>query len=630
MRVFVTGATGQIGRRLVLDRLQRGDEVVLLSRRADEAERLFAARVNPSVTVVSGNPATPGPWQKAIDSCDAIVHLAGAGVADRRWTPAYKKLIATSRIDSTHQVVNAIESAAKRPAILISGSAIGYYGDTGDRDVDETSPPSSDFFGELCVRWEQQALRARDLGPRVVLLRSGVVLDSRGGMLAKMRPIFRCFLGGPLGTGRQCVSWIHWRDHIGLIDLALRNAAISGPLNATSPEPVTNRRMSRAIGRALHRPSMIPVPRLALRIVAGEIADVISASQRVIPAKALAHRYRFLYTDVDAAVESLIGSGQDEELPDQAESNIGSSQAQLAIDPSFAAASGATGGVQPPPTRAQRLTAPAAQVKLLAIDVDGVLLRSDQTLSQGVIDACRAAERGGCAVVLATARSPATMQSIVQTLGITAPTINYHGALIWNPIQHLPQFHEPLDEPTTREIITIARSVVPEARIAIESLDHWYTDRIETEIGDGVQQQIEPDQVGPLESFLGRPVSRLSLMTAAGVSLEPLMDALREQFWKARRVALFQTSPRLVQVTHPRVDKGVALQRIAKRLNIQRERVMAIGDAPNDCGMLEWAGFAVAVENAWPAVKQLADVVVPSNDDHGVARAIQRFVLSRS
>jgi uncharacterized protein (TIGR01777 family) len=630
MRVLITGATGQIGRRLVLDRLQRGDEVVVVSRRADEAERLFAARVNPSVTVVSGNPAAPGPWQRAVDSCDAIVHLAGAGVADRRWTPAYKKLIATSRIDSTHQVVNAIESASRRPSVLVSGSAVGYYGDTAGQEVDESSPPSADFFGELCTRWEQQALRARDLGVRVVLLRTGVVLDERGGMLAKMSPLFRWFLGGPIGSGRHYVSWIHWRDHIGIIDLALRHAALSGPLNATAPEPVTNRRLSRAIGRSLHRPAALPIPPLALRMVMGEIAANITASQRVIPAKAIAHRYRFLYSDIDAAVESLLGEAQrDDESNDQAESSSADHALQPAEDQS-APASFSGPGTEAPTRESKRLAAPGAPVKLLAIDVDGVLLRSDQTLAQGVIDACRAAERSGCAVVLATARSPATMQSIVQTLGITAPTINYHGALIWNPIQHLPQYHEPLDVATVREIIALARSVLPESRIALESLDHWYTDRQETAIGDGVQQQLDPDQVGPLETFLDRPVSRLSLIAGPAEGLERLMEQLRELYWKTRRIAIFQTSPRLVQVTHPRVDKGVALQRIAKRLSIPRERVMAIGDAPNDLGMLEWAGFAVAVDNAWPAVKQLADVVVPSNDDHGVARAIQRYVLSRS
>ena len=235
MRLFITGATGLVGRRLVVERLGRGDQVVVLSRSPDRAGRLFAAVANPNVSVVEGNPAAPGPWQQKVDGCDAVVHLAGAGIADQRWSDTYKEALVQSRVDSTHQIVTAIADASAPPHILVNASAIGFYGATGAVPVDETGRAGDDFLADLCVRWETQAVRAEDNGARVVCLRVGVVLDSRGGALAKLAMPFKFFMGGPLGDGRQYMSWIHWRDLLGLIDLALRDDTIRGPLNGTAP-----------------------------------------------------------------------------------------------------------------------------------------------------------------------------------------------------------------------------------------------------------------------------------------------------------------------------------------------------------------------------------------------------------
>ncbi len=596
MQVLITGATGLIGRRIVLDRLERDDQVVIVSRDAVHAGRLFAVSANQNVAVIEGNPAIPGSWQDAINGCDAVIHLAGAGVADRRWSAAYKKLILESRIDSTHQVVQAIEAAVDRPKVLVNASAVGYYGDTADRPTDESGTPGDDFLAKLTVRWEAQVQQAQSLELREVRLRFGIVLDERGGALAKMITPFRLMLGGPFGSGRQYMPWVHWRDVVGLVDLALKDPELSGPVNIVAPEPVTNRNFARTLGSVLHRPAFIPTPRIALRLAIGEFAKFVTMSQRIIPAKAESHGYRFLYPELRPALDSLI----DAQRPADQEHVSRSS-----ISPTV-------------------VTAGGPSVRLLAIDVDGTLLRSDARLSQGAVQACRAAERAGCVVVLATARGPRMTSWIIQALDITAPTINYNGALIWNPLDSVAQFHEPLAPDLADRIIADARSIDPQVMVAVEVLDRWFTDRIDRRF----DQLTDPDLIAPLSSLLTNPVTRVTLL-GMGESFQRILVSIREKFWQHREVALFNPDPQVIQITHRLVDKGIALQRVAMRMNVTCDQVMVIADADNDLGMMEWAGFSVAVANATDQVKQLADAVVPTNDDQGVARAIHRYVLTR-
>jgi uncharacterized protein (TIGR01777 family) len=306
MRVFITGGTGLVGRRLVADRLERGDEVVVLSRDAARAAPLFGANINGKITAVQGDPAQPGEWQARVDGCDAVIHLAGAGIADRRWSAAYKKEMRFSRIEGTRQVVSAIERAAVRPRTLISASGLGYYGDQGERELNEMTSAGDDFLARLCVEWERQAMQAEKLGVRVVVLRIAMVLDERGGALKKLLLPFRLFAGGPIGSRKRFTPWIHWRDLIGLIDLLLCDAQMNGPVNVTAPQPIRQGEFARVIGKALGRPSFMPTPGFALRIAVGEMAGAIVASQRVIPEKAIKHGYRFHYTDLESALQSLL------------------------------------------------------------------------------------------------------------------------------------------------------------------------------------------------------------------------------------------------------------------------------------------------------------------------------------
>jgi uncharacterized protein (TIGR01777 family) len=622
MRLFITGATGLIGRRLVLDRLERGDQIVVLSRSATRAAALFAAEANPNVHVVQGHPGTPGSWRAAVEGCDAVVHLAGAGVADRRWSAAYKREIVNSRLDSTHQIVEAIAAAAVRPSVLINASAAGWYGDTGDRETDEQAEPATgDFLADLAVRWEREAMKAEEAGTRVVLLRTGIVLDERGGMLARLVKPFLLFAGGPFGSGRQYLPWIHWRDEIGLIDLALRRPQIRGPLNGAAPNPVTSRRFCRALGRALGRPSWLPVPTFAMRLVLGEVAKYAAMSQRLVPTRAMEFGYRFIYPEIEPALEALAARRK----------RKGGNTA-VAAGAAIAAGSGAPAPLaQPTPTAARAGESgpmPPERPRLLAVGVDGTLLRSDGRLSKGVAHSCRAAQRAGCVVVPATARPPRSMRFLIDALGIVGPVINYNGAVIWNPLDDRPQFHESLDGALALEVIVAARQVAPNMLVTADVLDCWFTDRLDpTRLGP-TAVPIEPDGVGPFEEFLTGPVTQVTLFPPPEESAA-VRAVLEERFWRRGRIAIFQEAG-LIRVAHQMVDKSIALQRIAARMGVPRTAVMAIGDGANDQGMVEWAGFGVAVANASSALTELADAVVADNDDQGVARAIHRYVLARS
>lgn len=300
--VFITGATGLVGRRLVEDLLADGDRVIALTRSASRARSTLGEAAN--LSVVEGDPSAAGAWQASIDGVDAVVHLCGAGIADRRWTDAYRRTIYDSRIESTRRISEAITQAATPPAVLVTGSAIGYYGECGDSVVTEADPPADDFIARLCHDWETAAHPAAQV-TRLVHLRTGIVLDDRGGPLAKMTLPFSLFVGGPIGRGRFGMSWIHWSDLQGLIRLAIDDESVEGPLNGTAPHPVSNLEFSRALGRAMGRPCWLPVPRLALRVAMGPVAEFITMSQRIRPERALSAGYEFGFEQVEMAMTDL-------------------------------------------------------------------------------------------------------------------------------------------------------------------------------------------------------------------------------------------------------------------------------------------------------------------------------------
>jgi len=306
MRVTVTGATGLIGPH-VIGALQRGGaQVSVLSRDAGRArKRLGNAGLAPVEAFDWDLLGEPAPAE-ALDGRDAVVHLAGENVA-QRWSASAKQAIRESRVTGTRNLLAGIERAAARPRALVSSSAIGYYGAHGEEPLDEDAPPGSDFLAEICVEWEREANKAAELGMRVVCVRTGVVLDKNGGALEKMLPPFRLGVGGPVAGGRQFISWIHRDDVVGMIVAALADERWSGPVNATAPAPLSNRDFSRALGRALKRPALLPVPAVALQLLYGEMAEIVTQGARVVPAKPLVLGYEFAHAQLDEALNSALG-----------------------------------------------------------------------------------------------------------------------------------------------------------------------------------------------------------------------------------------------------------------------------------------------------------------------------------
>jgi uncharacterized protein (TIGR01777 family) len=302
-RVIVTGATGLIGKAVCKELQARGYDVVVFSRAPESARK----KVPGAVGYVAWQPEEGGAWAKEVDGAWAIINLAGASVAGKRWNEKYKRQIRDSRVIGTRGLVRAIAAASERPQVLINGSAIGYYGARDATPLDEGAAPGNDFLAGVVRDWEAEATKAEALGVRTALIRTGVVLDKGEGALALQKLPFQFFVGGPILPGTQWVSWIHLADEVGLILLALENEGIRGPINATGPAPQTNRDFSAALGGALGRPSWFPVPGFALKAALGEFAATVVTGQRVIPKKALEAGYEFRYSTSEAALRAALG-----------------------------------------------------------------------------------------------------------------------------------------------------------------------------------------------------------------------------------------------------------------------------------------------------------------------------------
>jgi uncharacterized protein (TIGR01777 family) len=301
MRVTVTGATGLIGSRLVERLRERGDAVTVLSRDPAKARETLGAGVEAVAWDPSAGPAPAA----ALAGADAVVHLAGEPVA-QRWSAKAKERIRASREAGTRNLVAGIAAAEPRPRALVSSSAVGYYGPRGDEALPESAAPGTDFLAEVCKAWEREADAAEALGLRVVKVRTGVVLDADGGALKTMLPPFKLGAGGPVAGGRQFMPWIHADDVVGILLRAVDDESWSGAVNASAPEPVTNKTFSKALGRALHRPAVAPVPALAIKALYGEMAETVTNSQRVVPERTLALGYEFRHPDLDGALRSAL------------------------------------------------------------------------------------------------------------------------------------------------------------------------------------------------------------------------------------------------------------------------------------------------------------------------------------
>lgn len=301
MKILVTGSSGLVGTALCNSLRADGYGIVRLTRPES------AAQIESQEEMIRWNPPHGSLDLAAMESADAVVHLAGASIAQGRWTPARKEMLRSSRVDSTRHLVAGLARLNRKPRVFISASAIGYYGDRGDETLTESSAPAQDFLARLCSDWEAAAFEAENHSIRTAILRFGIILDVRGGALPRILLPFRLGLGGRLGSGKQWMSWISLTDSINVIRYAIENESVCGPVNAVSPNPVSNAEFTRTLAAVLRRPALFPAPRFVLRLALGEMADaLLFSSQRVIPQKLLEFRYPFLHPNLQDALDSIL------------------------------------------------------------------------------------------------------------------------------------------------------------------------------------------------------------------------------------------------------------------------------------------------------------------------------------
>lgn len=298
MKIMIAGGTGFVGKPLVSQLIKKGHKLILLSRSDRKSN-------HHQLQYQKWNGKTLGEWADGMTSVDAVINLAGESIADKRWSQKQKKVIVESRVDATRVLVKAIEKANHKPQILINASAVGYYGNVPSGDVVEDSSKGKGFLSETCDQWEKEAQAVKRFGVRTALLRIGIVLEKGGGALSKMIPPFKLFAGGPLGTGRQWFPWIHRDDVVGIILFTLENDAIAGPVNTTAPQPVKMSEFCQELGKVLKRPSWAPVPAFALKLLLGEMSEMLLGGQKAIPQKLLANHYKFKFPDLQSALMDI-------------------------------------------------------------------------------------------------------------------------------------------------------------------------------------------------------------------------------------------------------------------------------------------------------------------------------------
>jgi uncharacterized protein (TIGR01777 family) len=300
VKILLTGGTGFVGTQLTLRLIQNGDEVTILSRSAKGSGEMLHR-----ISYLQGDPTQKGPWQEAIKGHDVIINLAGASIF-AKWTEEYKGALRESRLSTTRNIVEGIPSGPSKKITLFSTSAVGYYGFCGDEELTEKSPHGEDFLAQMAVEWEGEALKAKEKGARVVITRFGIVLGEKGGALGQMIPLFKKYIGGPIGSGKQWFSWVHIKDLAEAFSFLIQHPEVSGPVNVCAPNPVRNKDLAKAIGKALHRPSFMPAPGFMVKLVLGEFGSVILEGQKVIPKRLLDSGFAFQYPDITKALQSIL------------------------------------------------------------------------------------------------------------------------------------------------------------------------------------------------------------------------------------------------------------------------------------------------------------------------------------
>lgn len=304
MKIAITGATGLVGSRLVEKLNQEGHQILVFTRNPNKAQKTFPASAYSNLEIVQYTPQESGEWQKSVSGCDAVVNLAGEPIAER-WSPQQKTAIMESRQIGTRKIVEAIAMAENKPQVLVSGSAIGYYGTSETNAFQENSEPGNDFLAQVCQNWETEAQKVTESGVRLVILRIGIVL-ANGGALGKMLGPFKMFAGGPIGSGKQWFSWIHRDDLVSLIYQGIQNSQMSGAYNATAPNPVRMETLCKTLGDVMNRPSWLPVPDFVLEILLGDGAVVVLEGQQVLPENTQSTGFEYQYPELRSALANIV------------------------------------------------------------------------------------------------------------------------------------------------------------------------------------------------------------------------------------------------------------------------------------------------------------------------------------
>ena len=299
MKIILSGGTGFIGKPLVRELLGQGHNVVILTRHAAQSS-------HEGLSYALWDGRNQGAWSQQVDGADAVINLAGESIGDKRWTKSQKEKILQSRLSATNALVTAITAAKQKPEVLISGSAVGYYGSIPEGNVTEDVPAANDLHAQVCKEWENAAQKAETLNVRVVCLRTGIVLEKDGGALKRMLLPFKLFAGGPIGSGKQWMPWIHREDMLRAIMFVLENRAVRGPVNMTAPEPVRMREFAKALGKAMRRPSLAPVPGFVLKIILGELSVMVLTGQRALPKKLQQAGFQFTHPNISEALSSIL------------------------------------------------------------------------------------------------------------------------------------------------------------------------------------------------------------------------------------------------------------------------------------------------------------------------------------
>jgi uncharacterized protein (TIGR01777 family) len=300
MKILITGGTGFVGTQLTSRFIQDGNEVTILTRSLKGSKG-----VSSGISYLQGDPTQRGPWQDTIENHDVVINLAGASIFSK-WTEEHKKAIRESRVNTTRNIVEGIEPNPGRKITFFSTSAVGYYGFCGDEELTEESPPGNDFLARIAAEWEGEALKAREKGAKVVITRFGIVLGEKGGALSQMIPLFKKYIGGPIGSGKQWFSWVHIKDLSEAFAFLMKHPEISGPVNLCSPNAVRNKDLAKALGKVLHRPSFLPAPGFMVKLVLGEFGSVILEGQRVVPRQLLDHGFTFQYAEIEKALQEIL------------------------------------------------------------------------------------------------------------------------------------------------------------------------------------------------------------------------------------------------------------------------------------------------------------------------------------